>query len=119
MNLVWRNGELIDAEAPVYVTTASDSTTSPPPPSAGLSEVLSDEHLRNSLDEMEDENIRVEEPNLKSAVIASYRALAQRLREVEQERDKARYDRDVAHDCLLKAFDLLAQLEARVAELEG
>jgi MoxR-like ATPase len=73
--------------------------------------VLSDEDFVKSLDEVWAHSLE--------AADQSHRALAQRLREVEQERDKARYDRDVAHDCLLKAFDLLAQLEARVAELEG
>jgi hypothetical protein len=86
MNLQWVNGELIDMDAPVYATTASNTTNpvvqeSLTPDSAGLSKAefftLIDAAYRN------------DEPRDLYMAREAYRALAQRLREVEQERDDA------------------------------
>jgi hypothetical protein len=108
-----------------------------PPPSAGLSEVLSDEDFVKSLDEVWAHSLE--------AADQSHRALAQRLREVEQKRDKyaerleitSAFDQDMrpitiprerwssqpdgitCRDETIRLQDQrIAQLEAQVAEAE-
>jgi hypothetical protein len=82
MNLQWVNGELIDMDVPLFATTTSNSTV-PTTSSAGLSDVLSDIQLQIELNSLSLSETFGQAHEIARKVVASHRALAQRLREAE------------------------------------